>query len=199
MWDIWAKVKCFLILSYLYLPLLYPGNALPRVQRVHKSVDLLDITFCTRRFWSPELSFIEQNAPSDQNSQRMPWISKQIQGSRYRERFYFFSVGRNITHLNDYLHFFQLPFVQLRMLYFFFSSLINVGPVFLFFLEKRTIVSLSTIRIVFLLIGASNFCVSRVKLYPNYWLQILHPYRIRNQVITEKVQFFHIFQLKNVT
>ena len=29
----------------------YTGNALARVQRVHKPADLWDITFCTRWFW----------------------------------------------------------------------------------------------------------------------------------------------------
>ena len=45
-----------------------PGNALARVQRVHEPADLWDITFCTRWFWDPELSFIEQTAPADPNS-----------------------------------------------------------------------------------------------------------------------------------
>ena len=44
------------------------GNALERVQRVHTPADLWDITFCTRWFWGPELSFIEQAAPANPNS-----------------------------------------------------------------------------------------------------------------------------------
>ena len=54
----------------------YSGNALARVQRVNEPADLWDITFapadfeafstwCTRWFWGPELSFIEQTAPAD--------------------------------------------------------------------------------------------------------------------------------------
>ena len=45
-----------------------PENALARVQWVHEPVDLLDNTFCTRRFWCPELSFIQQTAPADPNA-----------------------------------------------------------------------------------------------------------------------------------
>ena len=37
----------FLLCAKTYLPT-YPGNALVRVQRVHKPADLWDITFCTR-------------------------------------------------------------------------------------------------------------------------------------------------------
>ena len=57
----------------------FTGNALGRVQRVHKPADLLDITFCTHWFWGfstmcthwfwgSEFSFIQQTAPTDPNS-----------------------------------------------------------------------------------------------------------------------------------
>ena len=35
------------------------GNALAQEQRAHKPADLWDITFYTRWFWGPELSFID--------------------------------------------------------------------------------------------------------------------------------------------
>ena len=61
----WTRSK--ILLSYAAVRIVNsrskdPGNALAQVQRVHEPVDLWDITFCTRRFWGPELFSIEKNA-----------------------------------------------------------------------------------------------------------------------------------------
>ena len=45
--DIIYNQACIIVLEQVFIT----GNALARVQRVHKPTNLWDITFCTRWFW----------------------------------------------------------------------------------------------------------------------------------------------------